>query len=600
MRLGIDFGTTNSAVAAYDGRTLSRWVLDPANDNQHVLPSLLYIDRSQRSLVGTLAATEYLEKETGRPVKWEKRKVGEIDVVASGVSYVQTVHIMVDTAANGRLLQYVKTALRDPKYEGTQVFDRFYTIDELIAIVLRSLKTQAERALGEECREVVLGRPVRFSDDLAVGERAQEILYKAGRLAGFDDIRFELEPIGAAYYFHRSARDRKRAFIFDFGGGTLDLTVAELGGDLAPRVLATHGVLVGGDDLDRRIMQSLFKYFGGPAVGKPSLPGYLMDALDNWQTMPVLARSDVLKRLDEYRTSGVSAREIAALKALVTRNLGFKLFREIEQVKKALSENYIAALDFEYEEISVHEHFTRRQFEGMIHNEVARVQEGIRHTLAQAGVNPTQIDVVLRTGGTCAVPIFKELLEQTFGVEKVTEMDLLTSVVGGLATVAREGGGSHPPYARRYDLSGIPVAGSIRAKSARPYERYEFRIGAQCYRDKPYTLRRVPVELGGLPAIRTAQEDKGSTAKLFMQFDLDRASRVHVAYDAEALGIPNWLREFESQGMRIIVDQSGTRRDFVVFAKDFEPGCVKLGGNRAAGQTGDVFMNYFVVIKAKV
>jgi hypothetical chaperone protein len=600
MRLGIDFGTTNSAVATYDGQTLSRWVLDSGNDNQHVLPSLLYIDRSQQSLVGTAAATEYLQRETGRPVKWEKRKVGEIDVVASGVSYVQTVHIMVDTAANGRLLQYVKTALRDPRYEGTQVFDRFYTIDELIAIVLRSLKTQAEKALGEESREVVLGRPVRFAEDPAVGERAQEILYKAACLAGFDDIRFELEPIGAAYYYHRSARDRKRAFIFDFGGGTLDLTVAELGGTSPPRVLATHGILVGGDDLDRRIMQSLVKYFGGPAAGKPSLPGHLMDALDNWQTMPILARGDILRTLDDYKASGVNPREIAALKTLVTRNLGFKLFREIEQVKQALSEKYIAALDFEFEDISLHEHFTRRQFEGMIHNEVERVQEGIRHILAQAGVDPPQIDVVLRTGGTSAVPIFRELLGQVFGEDKVMEMDLLTSVVGGLAIVAKEGGGSQPPYARRYDLSRVPVAGSIRAKSNRPYERYAFRIGAQCYRDRPYTVRHVPVELCGLPAIRTAQEDKGLTARLFMQFDLGRASRVYVAYDAEAPSIPNWLREYKLQEMRIVVDQTGTRRDFVVFAKDFEPGCVKLGGNRAAGQTGDVFMNYFVVIKARL
>ncbi len=600
MRLGIDFGTTNSAVAAFNGQTLSRWVLDTANDNQHVLPSLLYIARSQETLVGTAAATEYLEKETGRPVKWEKRKVGEIDVVASGVSYVQTVHIMVDTAANGRLLQYIKTALRDPKYEGTQVFSRFYTIDELIAVVLRSLKMQAERALGESCRDIVLGRPVRFSDNPGVGERAQEILYKAARLAGFDDIRFELEPIGAAYYYHRSVRDRKRAFIFDFGGGTLDLTVAELGGNLPPRVLATHGVLVGGDDLDRRIMQALFKYFGGPAVGKASLPGHLIDALDNWQTMPILARSHMLSMLDDYVASGVSPREIAALKTLVTRNLGFKLFREIEQVKKTLSEKYIAALDFEYEEISLHEHFTRRQFEGMIHNEVERVEEGVRHTLEKADVHPTQIDVVLRTGGTSAVPIFRVLLEQTFGEDKVMEMDLLTSVVGGLAIVAKEGGGSQPPYARRYDVSAVPAAGSIRAKSSRPYERYAFRIGEQCYRDKPYALRIIPAELSGLPAIRTAQEDKGSTAKLFMQFDLDRPSRVHIAYDTDAPGIPNWLREYEPQDLKIIVDQSGTRRDFVVFAKDFEPGCVRLGGNRAAGQTGDVFMNYFVVIKAEL
>ncbi len=601
MRLGIDFGTTNSAVACYDGRTLSRWVLDASNDNPHVLPSLLYINRAQESRVGLAAAAEYLSVETGRPVKWEKKRVGEIDVVASGMSYVQTVHIMVDTAAQGRLLQYIKTALRDPSYQGTQVFGRFYTVDELIAIILGALKQKAEEALGETTREVVLGRPVRFADDPNVSERAREILYKAARLAGFDEIRFEMEPIGAAYDYHRSARERKRALIFDFGGGTLDLTVAELGGSGSPRILAPHGVLVGGDDLDRRLMQSLLPYFGGAArSGKPALPGYLLDALDNWQTMPILARSDMLKRLDEYRAQGVSAREIAALKSLVANNLGFRLFREIEQVKKTLSDKHIASLDFQEQDISIHERFTRRQFEGLILNEVERVKAGIDQTLAQAGVTPSQVDVVLRTGGTSAVPVFRQLLEQTFGDAKVADLDLLTSVVGGLAVVAHEGGGESHLYAPRYDVTRVPLPGSIRVKSSRPCERYAFRVGERCYRDRPYELTRIPVALSGLPAIRTAQQDRDSSAKLFMQFELDRAARVYVAYDSQAGTLPDWLRAFEAQGMSVVVDQSGTRRDFVVLARDFEAWCIKLGGNRAAGQTGDVFMNYFVVIKVAV
>ena len=76
----------------------------------------------------------------------------------------------------------------------------------------------------------MIGRPVRFSDDPAVTARAEEILYKAARLAGFDDVRFQMEPIGAAFLYHARTPERTRALIFDFGGGTLDLTVADLGG----------------------------------------------------------------------------------------------------------------------------------------------------------------------------------------------------------------------------------------------------------------------------------------------------------------------------------------------------------------------------------
>src|SRR5512139_1930639 len=157
QRFGIDFGTTNSAIAFFDGRELHRPTLDPGSDNPLVLPSLLYIDRQQRPTAGLAAARQYLQHETGRRATWEKRRVGEIDVVASGVSYVQTVHVLVDTGAQGRLLQYVKTALRDPGYDGTQIFDRFYTVDELIALILRPLKVSAEQQLQTECHSVVMG-----------------------------------------------------------------------------------------------------------------------------------------------------------------------------------------------------------------------------------------------------------------------------------------------------------------------------------------------------------------------------------------------------------------------------------------------------------
>ena len=149
---------------------------------------------------------------------------------------------------------------------------------------------------------MVLGRPVKYSPDAAVSERAQEIMYKAARLAGFETIGFEMEPIGALYFYHRTSPKRELALVFDFGGGTLDLTLAEVGGATPPNIIATLGVLVGGDDLDKRLMQSLFKYFGGmPRPGRRAVPPYLLDFLENWQTMPLLSRPHMLKMLDQYR-----------------------------------------------------------------------------------------------------------------------------------------------------------------------------------------------------------------------------------------------------------------------------------------------------------
>lgn len=588
MKLGIDFGTTNSSIALYDGVDLRRLQLDAGTDNPYILPSLIYVGRDQTAHVGTAAATAYLERETGRAVQWERRRVAEIDYYGADMHYVQDVNVIVDANAQGRLLQYVKTGLRDPSYEGTQIFDRYYTVDELIAIVLRHLKSRAEKEFGDASHQVVLGRPVKYSDNNATTQRAEEMMYKAARLAGFDDIRFALEPVGAAYSYHRAAKKRQTAFIFDFGGGTLDFTIARLGGKREPEILATHGVLVGGDDLDRRLMQSLRKYFGGTA-----LPDYVLELLDNWQTMPELSRPAMAKTIAEFSPRDPIG--IAALKTLVTRNVGFKLFRSIEQCKKNLSVSDIEQLDFDFENISIHKLIGRELFEAMIYREIELVEQGILQTLEIAKIKPEKLDIVLRTGGTSAVPVFTALLEKIFGSGRLADMDLFTSVVGGLAIVAAEDGGDKPPYAARYDPDR--VLDDVRALGSVP-QQYAFHVGEKAYTDAEYTLARIPAELSGLPAIKLAQGDKTNASAEFLQFELLRKARVFVAYDAAAKALPLWLRAFELEKMGVIVNQYGAERPLNLYGKEFPPGRVTVGGNLAEGAGASLFLNYVVVVKS--
>ena len=593
---GLDFGTTNSSLAFYDGQTLHRPQLDLSGDNPTVLPSLLYIDRQQQAIVGTAAAQQYLQRETGRLANWEKRYVGEIDVVSSGASYVQAVHVLVDTGAYGRLLQYVKTALRDPGYDGTQVFDRFYTVDELIAQVLRSLKSSAEQQLQTECNRVVLGRPVKYSPDAEVSERAQEIMYKAARQAGFESIGFEMEPIGAVYFYHRTSPKRELAFVFDFGGGTLDLTLAEVGGPTPPNIIATLGVLVGGDDLDKRLMQSLFKYFGGVAPrGRRTLPPYLLDFLENWQTMPLLSRPNMIKTLSQYRADNPAG--VEALLTLVTRNLGFQLFREIEQTKIRLSSAHLAELKFNHTNIHIREAMTRLKFEELIAPEIEAVDMGVQQILREANIKPDQVDVVLRTGGTSAVPVFTELLSDQFGHNKLRSLELLTSVVGGLAIAAHEGRGTFPAYETIYPPDPAAVFGHIRSDTRDDYAPYEFRIGARPYLDYAYTLSRIPADLSALPAIRVAQTDKNVEDAEFLHFNLLRAAKVYVAYDTDARHAPDWLSDFSRTAITIEINQIGTPRLLTVYAKDFPAGAVTLGGNRAIGSAGNIFMHYLIIVR---
>jgi len=602
MRIGIDFGTTNSSVAHFDGSRLHPVELDRANENASVLPSLIWIDRDYQTRIGSSAATEYLEKETGRKIVWSRREIGAVEIIVAGagsspIHYWHDVNVVTDINANGRLLQSIKTALRDPRYEGTMIFDRYYTVDELIALVLQAMKSRAEAQFDQPCESVVLGRPIRFSDEDAVNERAEELIYRAARLAGFSEITFQMEPIAAAHLYHREACRRELALVFDFGGGTLDLTVVEVGGTQPPHVIANRGALVGGDDLDRRIMRSLLPYFGeGTKIdGGADFPPEFLDELHTWQTMPELSRPEPLSKIRHYQKTGSAPKTMRALETLVTQNVGFKLFREIERTKKALTGELMARLNFRHDAIDIRERVLRRDFEEMIEPELASVARDIRAVLHDADLRPDRIDVVLRTGGTSLVPAYVAMLEQLFGPEKIRPMDPLTSVVGGMAIVAHEESGRAPAYAYRYDKTPLVT---FRATSGRPYEPTVLRARQTCYTDRDYRIINLPLLLSGLHAIRPADLDYDSEADKLLRFKLSHPSTLYIIYQAKAHQLPLWLRGFKrEEGLQVDIETIGGLYPFFVYSRDFPAGSFALGGAHARGYSGVVFLNYLMAVK---
>ena len=601
IKLGIDFGTTNSSVAYFDGDTLHPINLDAANENPYVLPSLIWIDNTYQSRLGSDAAVEYLTRETERRIVWSKRDIGAIEMIVAGagsspIHYWHDVHIVTDINANGRLLQSIKTVLRDPHYEGTMIFDRYYTVDELIAMILLEMKTRAEKQLEQSCDSVVIGRPVQFSDDLAITTRAEELIYRAGLFAGFKHISFQMEPIGAAHLYHRQTSQRENVLIFDFGGGTLDLTIVEVGGKTRPNVIATRGVLIGGDDLDRRIMESLFKYFGKDTKvdGNIEFPPEYLDQLRTWQTMPELSRPEPLSKIKRYQKTSNAPHTMFALDTLVTHNVGFKLFREIERTKKNLTSRLVAKLAFQYQHIDIQERILQRAFTELIASEVLQVQKAVKLVLQDANLKASTIDKVLRTGGTSLVPAFVNMLNAEFGYAKVQEFDPLTSVVGGMAIVAYEGNGVKPDYAYRF---ANPLV-YAKPTSGRHYEQVIWRTRCKCYTDRDYTIRNLPLELSGLHGIRTADLDFDSENDKLLRFKLDKPATVYIVYQAKAHALPKWLRGFTRQiNSQVDIDSPGGLYPFFIYSRDFPAGAFVLGGARAKGYSGIVFMNYLVAIK---
>jgi hypothetical protein len=281
----------------------------------------------------------------------------------------------------------------------------------------------------------------------------------------------------------------------------------------------------------------------------------------------------------------------------VGHNLGFGLFRAIEQAKKRLSSEPVTKLDFAYGDVAIHELVTRGRFESMISQETRAVWSGVQQVLDDAGLVPSQIDAVLRTGGTSAVPAFTRILAAVFGESKLRSMEMLTSVVGGLAVVAHDGGGRATPYAETYTAPPSALVKDVRAGSDRLYELYNIRTGARCFTDRPCTLNRLPIVLSGLPAIRTATADSAAPQDEFLQLTIEHPCRVYVACDARAASAPDWLHSFALEDATLEISDWSAAMVYRLYSRAFPAGRVVLGGNQANGYRGDVALNYLVAVK---
>jgi hypothetical chaperone protein len=455
MRIGIDFGTTHTSAAFYDGAAVRFVPLDEHNPNVRLLRSLLYIDRAHTYELGMRAAQTFLERDTGRPVVYVEKVVGTLENTVARQSrsplepdgpihLVYDVVIDEDVGMQGRLLQSIKTALRSQSYTGTNIFGRFYSVEELIAIILGHVRKKAEAHLEREVAEVTLGRPVKFSDDPTTERSAVQRLAAACRLAGFQQVEFMQEPVAAALFYLRLLPEPQTILVFDFGGGTLDLTVMHAEGLANYEILSTHGVLVGGDDLDSAVMRGKV----APTFGTTShidtyyddstviFPHNLAEQLERWQTIPILSRPQNLALIGRARQYGDNPGAFAALECLVTRNYGFALFERIEAAKRSLSECEQATIHMQAETIDLAVNLSRQEFNLLIGDELAEARTAVRAAVEIAGLRHDAIDVVVMTGGSSSIPAFQQMLTREFAAARIIRSGMYDSVTGGLALAA--------------------------------------------------------------------------------------------------------------------------------------------------------------------
>lgn len=423
--IGLDFGTTNSALALADADRNARVVRFAAPDGDtESFRSILFCGRAE-----------------GRP---------EVESVAGPLAIERYLNI----EGERRLLQSLKAFLASRLFTSTNLLGRRTTLQEMISRIVRSLLDEAEGQHGSLQGTLVVGRPVRFArsrqpgdDDFASGRLADAL-----RRAGVSELRFEYEPVAAAYHYEQSLAADELVLIADFGGGTSDFCLLRVGPGVRDRrrraqdILGTEGVAVAGDAFGAKLVRHVVaprlgrgseqqKLFGQPVP----VPAWIYRDLERWHHLSFLRSPRTLGVLHDVLRHSLDPEKIAALLHLVENDLGYALYQAVEETKTELSRAPEAWLRFQDPPVAIEERVTREDFESWIAEELAEIAACTDRLLARTGVAPDAVDCVFLTGGSSFVPAVRRIFETRFGADRIRGGDELVSVARGLALRALDG-----------------------------------------------------------------------------------------------------------------------------------------------------------------
>ncbi len=412
---GIDFGTTNSALSIYKNGSVEVIAVEDNDHSGELMRSVLYFNEENEIYAGQEAIRQY---------------VGD--------------------GAAGRFMQSIKTFLPNTSFDSTEIFGKRYTIDDLVAIILRKIKARGEAHVGYPVESVVLGRPVVFSTDSAKDAIAEQRLEKAARKAGFKKIWFQYEPVAAALAFEDSLEtgQEKIVFIGDFGGGTSDFSVIRVkGGDFGRSdrrsdVLSLGGVYVAGDKFDSQIMWDKIAYYFGryaryKTMGKDdwvNVPKSIIYTLCQWHRIPLLRARKTREHIRVIKNTTDDSQAIRHLENIIDDNYGFFLFQAIEKAKCELSDREQTEISFTERDLAIHEKLGKGEFEHINRDNFQQIADCIDQVVASSGLQASQMDTVFLTGGTSRIPHIQALFSERFGRKRLENRDAFTSVVHGLGS----------------------------------------------------------------------------------------------------------------------------------------------------------------------
>ncbi len=346
--VGIDLGTTNSVVAAItDGQP---WVI-PDENGEAILPSCVGLGADGKLLVGQEGIRQYAAAPE-RTIKSIKRQMGTSQKTSLG--------------------------------------DREYLPQEISAIILRTLKQRAEAALGEEVTQAVITVPAFFTD------AQRQATKEAGEIAGFEVLQVLNEPTAAALTYDFRNEESETVLVYDLGGGTFDVSIVEITGEVT-EVLASHGNnRLGGDDFDRRLQLHLADLF--------------------------------------RQKHNVAVPEEPTVQA--------RLLRAAEQAKIELSEHVFTTIREPFlvsqnkKALHLETELSRETLESLLEPLLKETLEAIDRALADASMQATDLDRVILVGGSTRIPLVQNLVEKHLGQSPVDGIEPDLCVALGAAIQA--------------------------------------------------------------------------------------------------------------------------------------------------------------------
>lgn len=406
--VGVDFGTCNSTCSVLlPNGDIHQVRLEEGRKNEFTLPSWWYYpEGSRKPVIGSAAKDAYIDNFYG-----------------------------------GRFITSVKTHLRDLSLRSTRISGKLVTLEEIVASLLEQIRTTVEKNYGNIDR-LIAGRPVHLADSEKEDQQVEMRIGRAFELAGFPVPTFVSEPVAAAYAYKQTIQSPQLALIADFGGGTLDYSVAHLqpiGSAKQDEVLGVSGTRIGGEDLTAATMRIFWEYFGYDCKvldftrkQHHNMPHRFFHELSQWTNLWKFQsfREDVFGFIGWGSTDPKGLERLAAL---LDEDCYYDFLAHMEELKFSLSAKEVVPFNYHSGPIELDKAIHRSEFERHAEKYIEKARRILHEALDNSRIEPEDIEAVFLTGGSSQVPAFRRMIETVFDSSLIHSGDYFTSVSQGLA-----------------------------------------------------------------------------------------------------------------------------------------------------------------------